>query len=1694
MNQMSRDRLYQLLPAIYQLRDAVEGEPLKALLAVIEQEVEAIEEDISDLYDNWFIETCSEWVIPYIGDLLDVRALYASSFPTNQSQTQLSPFERELLDSRSLDPRPYGQQERRAYIANTLAYRRRKGTTPVLEQLVRDVTGWRARAIEFSRLLLTTQSLNHLRPVSATVDLRNTTALDLIGTPFEQQAIYTAEVRRASQGGRYNIPNVGLFVWRLQSYPVERSTARRMPFGLADEPVGRFYTFSPLGYDDVPLFNQPQSATDILKQAQEINLPAALRCAPLARELQARQQFRLQGKPLPSPRYFNDSNPVLQIFVNGQPNAILPEEILIARLAPTEAELMEMTAENQSEADQAQSDSLENNQLWRFPEQDVSIPTKVVAVDPELGRIAFLDRVLPERVEVSYSYGLSDDLGGGPYSRGATKNDLLNHFLKAAPESVTASPTTTWMNPLFWEVEQDSNADANPLDTAIQTWNQTVSDWQALRDQLHVPLARITVPPVQVSRMPSHDIPPRFKPGIVGPGLEVLLGCCATEIVITPGLAIDRQGRSLQVSQLQTVDLKQFDLSAYPNPTGEFILVMVYRAALQRQPYQFALVPETAIANGGYSEGMLIPLAQLKLNPDRELIGQPNLRVRDRLKFQPGIVQGLEVKICPGRLEVIVTPGTAIDQQGNVFVAVKAEKLVLVPYQGVIGSLVVFTTDPIRQLWELRLVPTTVAETESLICLARLDVPRIEADKITVERLPYTVNSDTQSAGIINGLAITLTGSILTVNPGTAQDRQGREIKLEHAYDFDLSPYTAQQFVLFISRQKREGLTLQPMHTSVGQDWQQIGIVPQELDAAATGIILIKDSGTYEGDLEILIPQGKKLKIVAVDGCRPHIAGQIWIQGTAPAAEPDQGELLLEGLLIDGQVTVLPGHLKRLQLVHATLVPEQGGLQVQPPKSPTPCAFDLGDPFAPIAAAMTILALIQDLWLSDLRFGRSPEKHLGQLMQLVLQQISRLLTEIWQVLCPWATQIEENFAPQDDGNCWLETASEEQNLDFQDNSRLEISLYHTICGALVLTATIPKLRIADSIVDQGQPGDDAETSGLAIWAPGTDTEILSTTVLGMTTIRSLEASNSLFVKKVTVQLRQTGCIRFSYVPEGSQTPPRYECQPDRAFQEALDPIPDAITAIAIHTPLVADNISSNSESLHPIMFISSAGGGIFHSIDNGESWNQTSQPANPYVATLLAYEQAGIGKVRIERGQDGKTVVSAVDPKATVFSQQFHPNDLITIAGKTRTVTEVLSDRELTVDQGFDQLTEPSSYPFAIHTVLAGTTGGNIFRSKNQGDGWMPLALPQVTSTVTALCQYQWPLTGTLINAGDHQWIEVSCPLLEAKFQVGDTITVGEQTLLITEIAAQSPQTTALKLNVPIDASQITVTFHVNTILAATAGDGLFRGNTNGENWIPLNQDLSNLDIRAIAVNQDKVWVGTAGDGVFQLIHHPSKDEPGDRWVPFSNDLKNRNVTALAVDSSGIIVVGTAGGGVFYYKTDEKRWIPANQGLTSLDISALVVAGNALVAATTDGKICQLVNRGQLWEAPSLDLEGLDIKALAVGADHHTLFAGTVAGNILRFASIDSGWRSVDTGLPNVLEKRLIMERLQPIFTSTRYGDPGYAQLRQSCDRELRTGAEDGSEMGVFNGLKQPQREANLQANLEEYLRFGLEAGIFYVT
>ena len=371
--------LYELLPAYYRLIDSEQGEPLKALAGVLAREAGVVEDSIAQLYENWFIETCEEWVVPYIGDLLGVRNIH------------------EIENT--------GVFSRRAYVANTLSYRRRKGTALMLEELSRDVTGWPAKAVEFFQLLATTQHLNHLRPHSIiTPDLREMNRLDLLNTPFDTLA-HNAQTGRISSGlGRYNISNIGLYLWRLQAYPMQQVDARKIL--KSGTMPGDGYTFCPLGMD-IQLFNVPESEAEITHLAEEINVPGMLRKRGLHEELE-------EGRLNPGSKYLllnpERKAPAFRIRLNGV--EVSNEEIVICSL-----------------------------DKWRLPPDTKFYPPKTngaqvglpikVAVDPVLGRLTFNPANVPvvNEVLVDYNYGFSADVGSGPYDRSTTLQEDLPDYV-----------------------------------------------------------------------------------------------------------------------------------------------------------------------------------------------------------------------------------------------------------------------------------------------------------------------------------------------------------------------------------------------------------------------------------------------------------------------------------------------------------------------------------------------------------------------------------------------------------------------------------------------------------------------------------------------------------------------------------------------------------------------------------------------------------------------------------------------------------------------------------------------------------------------------------------------------------------------------------------------------------------------------------------------------------------------------------------------------------------------------------------------------------------------------------------------------------------------------------------------------------------------------------------------------------------
>ncbi len=289
-----RVSLYERLPEIYRIKDGEQYPPgqLKSYLGLVESVFADLHKNIETLYHDLFIETCSDWVIPYIGDLLGVSHLKG--------------------DAATI----------RADVADAIALRRRKGTLAGMERLTYNLTRWGVHSVELRENLVWNQHLNHQRPdkggqppyatefdiklesladfknntgrrawvltnempsnfysgmikkvqgeaitirtlgtdytvdydkvakaagVSVsrftpirggTVSLRDPAQLSLLDTPFDPFA-HIVDVKPPALGNiRYNLPNLALFLWRLKDYRVTCSKPAPTPPLTGPPPLG----------------------------------------------------------------------------------------------------------------------------------------------------------------------------------------------------------------------------------------------------------------------------------------------------------------------------------------------------------------------------------------------------------------------------------------------------------------------------------------------------------------------------------------------------------------------------------------------------------------------------------------------------------------------------------------------------------------------------------------------------------------------------------------------------------------------------------------------------------------------------------------------------------------------------------------------------------------------------------------------------------------------------------------------------------------------------------------------------------------------------------------------------------------------------------------------------------------------------------------------------------------------------------------------------------------------------------------------------------------------------------------------------------------------------------------------------------------------------------------------------------------
>jgi hypothetical protein len=380
---LDANELFALLPAIYRTQDALAGGPLQALFQVIATQAGIVEDNIQQLYDDQFIETCSPWAIPYIGALNGYGSIYQTSASTDS----------------------------RAEVANTLGYRRRKGTLVALEQVSTDVSGRGAMVVEQFKRLTTTESMRLVRPQhQATVDVRDSDALSRMGTAFDVED-YTVDVRsvgpRARQvtgadptpldivlhgGGRFNVPDVAVHLWRWQE---SLSVANAPAFSIDS----MRYKFNPLGID-MALFTNPTPPAESFSRLTT--------SADIIRPLNRAELVSVYGSA---------------VVLTTDAGVVAANQVVPANLGDAPGG------------------------VW------CEVPSGMIAVDVQLGRIQFAsDLPAPSTLLVSYSYGVVAPFGGGPYDR-----------------SVSLAALEQEPTPFFAIV---GSTDWPTLESAVRAWNE----------------------------------------------------------------------------------------------------------------------------------------------------------------------------------------------------------------------------------------------------------------------------------------------------------------------------------------------------------------------------------------------------------------------------------------------------------------------------------------------------------------------------------------------------------------------------------------------------------------------------------------------------------------------------------------------------------------------------------------------------------------------------------------------------------------------------------------------------------------------------------------------------------------------------------------------------------------------------------------------------------------------------------------------------------------------------------------------------------------------------------------------------------------------------------------------------------------------------------------------------------------------
>lgn len=289
--------------------------------------------------------------------------------------------------------------------------------------------------------------------------------------------------------------------------------------------------------------------------------------------------------------------------------------------------------------------------------------------------------------------------------------------------------------------------------------------------------------------------------------------------------------------------------------------------------------------------------------------------------------------------------------------------------------------------------------------------------------------------------------------------------------------------------------------------------------------------------------------------------------------------------------------------------------------------------------------------------------------------------------------------------------------------------------------------------------------------------------------------------------------------------------------------------------------------------------------------------------------------------------------------------------------------------------------------IVAGTNGGGIFRSVNNGTNW-----------------------GTANTGLSSSAVITALATLDTNHFAGSN---GSGVYISADAVTWLPASTGLPPNSNISSLSVNGT----DLYASVNGGGVFKSSDNGSTWTAINDAdhdgslyLPTANIRAITViptTPATVLAGANSAGVFY-----STDD-GETWHGTTGFPAGTTVQAVACESTTVCYAGTKGVGVYKSIDGGQTWsAPANNGLpVNATVNAFKLRGAASVYALTDEGIFQSGDKGANWASLNTGLGTSSCYSLTWATGNPAIMYLATSGGVYKTEDNGATWTGASTGL-----------------------------------------------------------------------------------